>query len=67
MNKYLFMVFLIGAAAFLQPVFSQADQEISGDVSAKISKIEQNQEKILQVLEEIKTELQIVKVRTTSR
>ena len=65
MKKYFSMILLVGAFVFFQPGIVRADE--AGDVGARMSKIEQNQERILQVLDEIKNELQIVKVRVTSR
>ena len=65
MKKYFSLMLLAGAFLFFQPGVVRADD--LGDLSSRMSKIEANQEKILQSLEDIKNELQIVKVRVTSR
>ena len=57
---------VLGAVLASSPVFSKEDPAISG-LDAQIRKVLENQDKILAELEEIKKELQIVKVRASLR
>ncbi len=67
MKKYFFMAWIVGAAIFALPVISGAEDETSGEILKKLNQVTQNQEKIMQSLEELKSELQIVKVRASDR
>ena len=64
MKKYFSMMLLAGVFVFFHPGTVRADE---AEISSRMTKIEQNQEKILEALADIKNELQIVKVRVTSR
>lgn len=67
MNKYFLSAIFFVCAVFLLASASFADTAASGDASQTMKRLDQNQEKILQALEEIKSELQIIKVRVSSR
>ena len=67
MRKYFAMALLAASVVFVLSQASFADEAASGDILKRLSDIEQNQTKILQSLEEVKSELQIVKVRVSSR
>ncbi len=62
--KKILSTMLVAAALFLAAPSVRADE---GEVLAKLNKLQDNQEKMLQMLEELKNEVQIVKVRATSR
>ncbi len=70
MKKYLagtLIALVIGSVFFLAPVISRAEDSSSAEVLRKLNEISQSQEKILQSLQEVKSELQVLKVRVTSR
>ena len=62
MKKYFLSVLLAGTMLLGTPAFSRADDEA---VLVSLQRIEANQQKILHMLEDLKAELQIVKVRAT--
>ncbi len=67
MKKYFVLAGIIGFLMLISPFISHAEEVSSSEVLKRLSEIEQNQVKIIQSLEEVKSELQIVKVRVTSR
>ena len=71
MKKYFAAVLLAGFIFWAPLTVSRADDASSGvsstEVLKKLDEVTQNQTKILQSLEEVKSELQAVKVRVTSR
>ena len=59
MKKYLWLL-VAGVVMFAAPGVSRADE------SEILKRIETNQERILQTLEEMKAELQVIKVRASN-
>ena len=67
MKKALTWALVTGFIVFVPAIISRADDASSGEVLKKLNEVTKNQEKILQSLEEVKSELQVVKVRVSSR
>lgn len=62
MKKIFALVLTVGALAGLVLIPAHADES---EILSKMNTLEEQQEKILQTLDEIKAELNVVKVRVT--
>lgn len=63
-------VFILLTVAFVfsyKALFADGDSAAGSAVSQKLNQVVQNQEKILTALDEIKAELEVVKVRASNR
>ncbi|GEM_PF-3162102 len=63
-------IFVLLTVAFIfsyKALFADGASAVKEDVSQKLNQVIQNQEKILRELDEIKAELQVIKVRSSNR
>jgi len=67
MKKHFFMALIVGVVISSFATVSNAEDEASSEILKKLDQVMQSQETIIQSLEEIKSDLQIVKVRASSR
>ena len=65
MKKITVSVLFLAVLFFVPLAITHADDAISGDASQKLNQVLENQKQIMDSLEQIKGELQIIKVRAT--
>ncbi len=68
MKRWAMFILLVVAFIFsYKALFADGASSVKEDASQKLNQVIQNQEKILRELDEIKAELEVIKVRASNR